>query len=576
MRKLLIILGIAIAVVVGVLAVVLTNLNSYLNENRDWVSAQAESVVGRSVSFGEIGISLAGGLGVRVADLRIQDDPVFSKEPFVTAGAIDLRVSILPALFGNIEVGHVVLRSPAITVVQTARGLSTSTLGGGKRAKSAEEAPEKAGLPAFTVARIEVSDGTLRFVNKTASPAAETAVEQLDFTANNVSLAGPISFELEAAVLGASRQNVRIAGQVTDLKNPKVEFTLTSNALELRPGAGDGPADVVRDLEIRGQLSAPKAGPQVQATVRSPSGTFAGADYDDLAVDFKLQNQVASIEKLSTAVFGGELAVTGRHDMRNAKRPHFDLQTTLSSMRLEKIVAGRSPGKERAMQGELGGSLALAGDGSSWEQIRPSLTGRGNVLLVDGVLKDVNLADTALRGITGVPGLSNLLPPDLRQKYPQVFGVGDTIFENMDAKIDIRDGYANFRDFKLAARDYAVAGQGRYALDNRLDLSTVMTFSEALSAQLVQAAGPMQYLRSPEGRVAIPVKMVGPLPDIKPVPDVTYIAKAASRQAVGKLLDKALGVDERDAPPEGEAQKPSPEGAASELLQKGLGELFGQ
>ena len=194
------------------------------------------------------------------------------------------------------------------------------------------------------------------------------------------------------------------------------------------------------------------------------------------------------------------------------------------------------------------------------------------MVLTDGVLRDVNLADTALQGITGVPGLSNLLPPDLRQRYPQVFGVGDTVFENMDAKIDIRDGYANFRDFKLAARDYAVTGEGRYALDNRLDLTTVMTFSQALSDQLVKAAEPMAYLRSPEGRVAIPVRLVGPLPDIKPVPDVAYIAKAASRQAVGKLLDKALGVQRQK--PEGEAEKPSAEGAASELLKKGLGGLL--
>lgn len=572
MRKLLVILGIAIAVVVVVLAVVLTNLDSYLNENRDWLSAQSESALGRPVSFGEIGISLAGGLGVRVADLRIQDDPAFSKEPFVTASAIDLRVAILPALFGNIEVGHVVLRSPAISVVQTARGLSTSTLGGGKPAKPVEEAPDEAGLPAFSVARIEVSDGTLRYVNKIASPAAETAIEQLDFTASNVSPEGPVPFELAAAVLGAGQQNVRIAGELTDLQNPKLEFTLTSDALEL----GEGSADVVRDLEVRAQMSVPKAGPRVQATLRSPSGTFAATDYDDLAVDFKMQDQVATIEKLSAALFGGELGVTGRYDMRNADRPRFDVQTQLSSMRLGKIVASRSPESEGSMQGELGGALALAGAGSSWEQIRPGLTGRGNVLLVDGVLKDVNLADTALQGITGVPGLSNLLPPDLRSKYPQVFGVGDTIFENIDAKIEIGGGYANFRDFKLAARDYAVAGEGRYALDNRLDLSTVMTFSQSLSDDLVQAAAPMQYLRSPEGRVAIPVKLVGPLPGIKPAPDVAYIAKAVSRQAVGRLLDRALGVEKKEAPAEGEAEPPSAEGGASEVLKKGLGELLGQ
>ena len=163
------------------------------------------------------------------------------------------------------------------------------------------------------------------------------------------------------------------------------------------------------------------------------------------------------------------------------------------------------------------------------------------------MLKDVNLAESALKGITGVPGLSGLLPPELRKKYPDVFGAGDTVFENMDTKIDIRDGWAHFRDFRLAARDYTITGQGRYSLDNRLDMTTVMTFSQPLSDSLVKAAEPMRYLRSAEGRVEFPVKLIGAAPDIKAVPDVGYIAKAASRQAVGKLLEDALGGQERGA-----------------------------
>ena len=276
------------------------------------------------------------------------------------------------------------------------------------------------------------------------------------------------------------------------------------------PGRGDAPADALRDLEIKAQLSMPKAGPRVKATLRSPSGTFAGFDYGDLSVDFGLQDQVANIEKLSIGMFGGTLGATGRYDMRQAERPRFDLQTTLSAMQLAKIAASLSPKAKGSMQGELGGTLALAGAGTSWDQIRPNLTGRGNVVLVDGVLRDVNLAETALRGITGVPGLADLLSPDLREKYPQAFGVGDTAFENMDAKIEIRDGKAAFSDFKLAARDYAVSGEGTYALDNQLDLTTRMTFSQPLSESLVQAAKPMGYLRTAEGRVAIPVKLVGP------------------------------------------------------------------
>jgi uncharacterized protein involved in outer membrane biogenesis len=597
MRRWIIILGIVVLVVAAGVGLIVANLNSYLkdDENRAWLAGQAESAVGRSVSFGEVGVSLLGGLGVRVADLRIGDDPAFSKEPFVSADAIDLQVAILPALFGNIEVGHVVLRRPAITVIQTARGLSTDSLGGGdatakpaepaKPAKD-EEGAEAGGLPAFVVANVDISDGTLRFINKTAAPAAETAIEQLDFRASNVSMTGPIGFELEAAVLGASRQNVRIAGQVVDLENPKADFTLTSDELELAPGEGGAPADALRDVELKGRLSLPKAGPHVEATVRSPRGTVAGADYADLAVDFKLQNQVATIEKFSMAAFDGELAVTGRYDMRNAKRPSFAVHSTLTAMRMEQIVASRSAGSagsaesgksSRTIEGELDGTLDLTGAGAEWDQIKRNLRGKGGVQLVDGVLKDVNLAESALKGITGVPGLSGLLPSELRTKYPDVFGTGDTAFENMDAKIDIRDGWAHFRDFRLAARDYAIAGQGRYSLDNRLDMTTVMTFSQPLSDSLVKAAKPMKYLRSAEGRVEFPVKLIGAPPDIKTVPDVAYIAKAASRQAVGKLLDDVLGGskddDEEDEGGES-AKQPSAEDAATDLLKKGLGELL--
>jgi len=572
MKKLLLVLAAVLVVFVGVLAYALANLDSYLNQNRDWVSAQAESVMGRPVGFGEIGISFAGGLGVRVEDLRIDDDPAFSNDPFVTAGAIDLRVALLPALFGNIEVDHVVLRAPAITVVQTSKGLSTSTLGAGE--EPAEEVPAEEGLPDFTVRIVEVSDGTLRFVDKTASPAVETVVSHLDFTARDVSLAGPIPFEVKAAVLGASRQNVRIAGEVRNIQSPEAQFTLTSSALELAPGTDDAPADALRDLEVKGQLSMPEAGPHVKATVRSPSGTFAGFDYGDLAIDFGLQDQVATIEKLSIGLFDGTLGATGRYDMSKADRPRFDLQTTLSSMQLGKLAASLSPKAEGSMQGELGGALTVAGAGTSWEQIRTNLTGRGNVLFVEGVIRDVNLAEATLSGITGVPGLTNLLSPELREKYPQAFGVGDTVFDNMDAKIDIRDGNATFRDFKLAARDYAVTGEGIYALENQLDLSTVMTFSQALSDSLVEAAKPMGYLRNSEGRVAIPMKVVGPPPDIKPVPDVKYVAKAASRQAASAYLDRAIDAQKKQAPADGQPAEPSPEGSTSDLIKKGLGGLL--
>ena len=95
-----------------------------------------------------------------------------------------------------------------------------------------------------------------------------------------------------------------------NLQSPDAQLTLTSSALELAPARGDQPPDALRDLEIRAQLSMPKGGPRVKATVRSPSGTFAGFDYGDLSVDFGLQERVANIEKLSIGMFGGTLGAT--------------------------------------------------------------------------------------------------------------------------------------------------------------------------------------------------------------------------------------------------------------------------
>jgi uncharacterized protein involved in outer membrane biogenesis len=592
MRKLILVLAIVCLVAVAALVLLATNLNSYLQDNREWVAEQAQSVLGRSLEFGEAGISLRGGIGVRVADLRIGDDPAFSKEDFVRADAVDVRVALMPLLTGNVEVTRIVLRAPTITVIQTTKGLNLDSLGGDQAEKEPATAEEQAGgLPDFLIAVVDITDGTLRYIDKTAKPAAEQAIRKLDFRASNASRSG-VDFDVRAAVMGAESQNVRIEGRVVDLEDPKVEFELTSDAFELPADGEEAAPGVLRNLVVAGKLSLPNSGPKVVATLRSPKGSVAAADYRDLAIDFEMQKQVATIQKFLLQAFGGELAMTGRYDMRRAGSPSFDLKTKLTGMRIEELIASRKSGADDRLTGELGGDLSLVGSGAGIETIKKNLKGQGSIQLVDGVLKDVNLADAALKGLTGIPGLSVGLPPSLREKYPQVFGAGDTVFENMDAKIDVRDGWANFRDFRLAARDYSLGGQGRYSLDNRLDMSTVMTMSQSLSDDLVAAAEPMRYLRNPEGRVEFPVKLIGPVPDIKPVPDVGYVAKVASRQAVGKLLEHAIGGSKQetttdtgevagggtaeDPPTAEDAAKDAATDAAADLLNKGLGGLFGK
>src|SRR5215467_10008434 len=124
-----IILAVVVAVLAGAAALALVNLNSYLNRNKEWLAGQVEGALGRKVSFSEVGVQLFGGFGARIKDLRVADDPAFSKEDFVKAGDVEVSMALWPALFGKYEVKRVVLKQPEVTIIRTKDGNNYDSIG---------------------------------------------------------------------------------------------------------------------------------------------------------------------------------------------------------------------------------------------------------------------------------------------------------------------------------------------------------------------------------------------------------------------------------------------------------------
>ena len=215
-----VIAAIVVLAVIASGAVALLNLNAYLNRNKDWLAARAEQALGRDVEFAEIGVSLAQGLGVRVRDLRIADDPAFSKEPVVRAADAIVRMRIVPALFGRYEIARVVLDEPVINVIRTNEGLNLSTLGARRRVidasaeQSAPHAGSTTGHAAFAIAYLSVENGTVHFVDRTGEPARRADVSRIDFSASDVSMDRPLTFRLDAAAFDSRTQNVHANGTV--------------------------------------------------------------------------------------------------------------------------------------------------------------------------------------------------------------------------------------------------------------------------------------------------------------------------------------------------------------------------
>ncbi len=704
MRKLLILL-VVLLVLAGIAAFAVSNFNTYLQSNREWLAEQASTALGRSVAFDEIGVSFRGGLGASVGDLSIGDDPAFSKESFLKVGRAHVVVKILPALSGRYEVDRVVLESPRVNVIRTKAGFNFDSIGKGPGGKPAEDAPAEAGdvaaaggeaLP-FLVSLMDISDGRLSFVDRSASPASEMVVEKLDFSASDVGFDSPVSIDLAMAVLGVAEQNIKVSGtvgpigspaaapqmpldlnvdvgplvidrlkgvpmigksippelsspdplvikvdvsgkadapvvkvsfdasdarlvygsvfnkakgtrlalqadvaQVADridvgafvlrlaeatfngggsigtggsqpvdfrvkganvplagwesifaaaagldvggaldldihavgsaaaglpalngsialngvravqpgggieisdlttvivlkgdrvempptqlkiggepvtvgmtvksLKNPAADIDITAPTLRLAAvgAAGEGTEkdEVLSGLGVKATFQSAESGPQLRAAVRSSGGSVRDVDYSNLSVDVGLAGQRASLRKLSVKAFKGLITGGGTYDMSDADNPAFAFRGRLAGLDMAAIVAYLNIASSLQMTGKLEGDIELDGSGKEIEEIKRRLTGKGGVEVKDGVLKGVNLAEEVLSSITGVPGLSNLIGPKTKAKYPDLFSQSDTIFEALSGQMTIADGQSNLRDLVLSAKDYQLRGrrQGR-------------------------------------------------------------------------------------------------------------------
>ncbi len=371
---------------------------------------------------------------------------------------------------------------------------------------------------------------------------------------------------------------VEISAEIPSFTPLVTTFTLKSPELTASSLAFASPAatkkELLRGLDIKGQFRSAAGGPEFQGTLRSTDGSLRDFDYRDLAADLTFHDQIATLTKLSLRAFDGSYDGAGRYDMREKENPKFDFRSTIRDMDVKALLADRSPGSEKRIEGRLDADVQLAGSGKNWDAMRNQIRGDGKIDVRDGTIKDVNIADQVLQGVTGMGGLSNLISPRVRQRHPGLFATGDTKFDKLGGSVQIADGVARSDDLTISARDYAMLGKGTFALDNHLDFTASLVGSRDLSDDVISDVREAKYITNQDGKIEIPFRITGSLPNVKPKPDAAFITQALSRAVVGKGLEKIFG-KEKNLPP-GVTPTPDMKHPERELLKKGLEGLFGR
>jgi AsmA protein len=381
--------------------------------------------------------------------------------------------------------------------------------------------------------------------------------------------------------LGQSR--IRLAAAIEKFSPLTVSYKLSTP--ELWPAdykvslASDRKADVIRDLRSEGQFTAAGGNTVYQGKLSSANGTLYNIAYKSLDAALSLADKVANIRSLRVNALSGAVQVDGQYSFKDPI-PSFAVTSKVQGVDVKALYTALDAKAEQDIRGRLNADMKLSGNGKTWEEIKPNLHGQGEAEVLQGTIYNFNIAESALTGITGIPGLTNIINPSLRKKYPETFTAKDTEFKELKAQVDVADSRMNIKNLRMAAAEFVVQGNGWADFNRRVDVRATLSFSQRLSSDLSQSAREIKYLLNNQGQLEVPFSLTGKMPNVKPKPDSRFLGQLVQRgfmrRGADELQNRFLGGKESNeekesTPDEGKKKKRN---STEDLIRRGLENFF--
>ena len=383
---------------------------------------------------------------------------------------------------------------------------------------------------------------------------------------------------LKETTLSLGRSRIRLEAEIKRFSPLRVSYKLFTPEIWPADFQADLPAerkaDVIKDLSSTGQLTAKNGSLNYQGKLTSGQGSLYNIKYKNLGTGLVLENNVANIREFRVKALKGSLEAQGNYSFRNPV-PSFSLSSKVRGLDLKELYRALDPKAPQVIQGSLNADLKVSGSGKDWKEMEPRLTGEGKAEVLEGALLNFNLAEGTISGITGIPGLTSLITPQVREQYPEIFQSKDTKFKELKALFSLGDSRMNVKDLRITAADFTILGKGQVLFNRKTDFRSLMLFSQKMSADLARAAREVKYIYNKQNQLEIPFGLTGTLPNVRPRPDPNFLAKLVQRGAASKgaeEISKQIFGSKEPSSPEDAKQKD----AVEDLIRKGLQGIFGR
>ena len=260
----------------------------------------------------------------------------------------------------------------------------------------------------------------------------------------------------------------------------------------------------------------------IAAKITAASGQFASYTFRDLSSTIDLVPGHVVLSPLSVGVFDGTFR--GKLEVDSTRPiPRLQLNGRLDGVAVPALL--KAAGAAEGITGTLGGTVALAANGSDAASIAKNARGTMAVMIADGEIEHLDMVRTVVLAF----GKPSGAPAE---------GSGSA-FSRLGGTFTLANATVSSSDVALASRDFDMNGEvtlrlGSGAISGRADVA----LSEELTAQ---SATDLRRYAEQDGRVVVPVTVSGTLSNPVAFVDVSAAAKRAFANEVQRRAKDFLG-----------------------------------
>ena len=345
---------------------------------------------------------------------------------------------------------------------------------------------------------------------------------------------GPLTFNLGA-------QQATLKSHIDQFQPLVMSYELNAASVRLADLAPSRPPDeVINQLFAKGAISiGSMAGPTVDSEITSPSGNLANLPYQNLKLQVALKQKQARVTTLRLKAFSGDIVATGNTRLE-ASAP-MEASISFTNLDIQQALDSQKSKAAGTVRGTLGGKIQVSGKTGTFDEMKPTLKGNGNLTLTNGKLIGVNIGGQALKKVQHLPAIGKLVPDAVVKNHPELFSNPDTDIQLASLTFVLEGPRITSHDIKAQTVDYNLLGDGWFDMDKNIDLAAEIVLSPQFSKELVEQKKEVAFIANKDGQIDIPLQVVGQLPKPQVLPNVTELAQLATNNAAQSQGQKYLG-----------------------------------